>query len=347
MFTDNLLYKKDIETAASAIDWQGLKNAKIAVTGASGLIGTVLIDILMHRNIVFNDNIVIYAFGRSREKITARFGAYLNSPFFIFVEQDLQNPIALNAGVDYIIHGASNTHPVAYATNPINTLLLSVIGTKHILDFAAVHGVKRTVFLSSVEIYGENQGDIERFTEDYSGYIDCNTLRACYTEGKRASESLCQAYIHEKSMDIVIARCCRVYGPTMQDDDTKVIAQFLRCAKDNKNIVLKSKGEQQFSYCYVADVSSALFVILLKGRNGEAYNVSGANSITLLQIAKILADYIHKDIAFEIPSSIETSGYSKAVKALLDSSKLGNLGWTAKDTIEKGLIKTVEILKGL
>jgi nucleoside-diphosphate-sugar epimerase len=342
----NKLYQEDIAIIASCdLSWKTLKNSKILITGATGLIGTFLIDLLMYRNSNFNDNIIIYAVGRNQEKAKVIFKEYFNSSYFIFIEQDIRSPIGLNDDIDYIIHGASNTHPIAYAKESINTILLSVMGTKNILDFAYTHKVQRTLFLSTVEIYGENRGDTEQFKEDYCGYIDCNTVRAGYPEGKRVVESLCQAYIKEKNIDIVIARCCRVYGPTMGNDDSKAIAQFIRNASNNKPIVLKSKGMQQYSYCYVADICSALLVILLNGQNGEAYNISdNTSNFSLSQIAAICADVVKQDVIFDIPSQIEASGYSKVMKALMDNTKLLELSWQAKYTLPDGIRRTVQIL---
>jgi nucleoside-diphosphate-sugar epimerase len=349
LFSASELYKEDIETIASGnIDWNKLKNKSIMITGATGLIGTFLIDVLMYRNAKSDDCITIYAVSRNKEKAMTRFESYFASQYFIFVQIDIQNSFDLKSPIDYVIHGASNTHPVAYSTEPVNTILLSVLGTKAVLDAASAHNVKRTLFLSTVEVYGENRGDVEAFKEDYCGYIDCNTLRAGYPEGKRAAEALCQAYIKEKNLDVVIARCCRVYGPTMGDDDSKAIAQLIRNAAKGENIVLKSKGGQQYSYCYVADVCSALLFLLLNGKNGEAYNVSDVNcDVTLLQIANILSEYTNKEITFDIPSSVESAGYSKATKALLDSSKLKELGWEAEYPIESGIIRTVKILQDM
>jgi nucleoside-diphosphate-sugar epimerase len=349
MFIDNELYKMDIETIASInIDWDKLRNKNILITGATGLIGTFLIDLLMYRNYQYNDNITIYAVSRNKEKAITRFKEYFDSSLFGFISKDIQDSFEFNAHIDYIIHGASNTHPVAYATEPINTILLSLLGTKSILDFVSNYNVKRILFLSTVEIYGENRGDVEIFNEDYCGYIDCNTLRAGYPEGKRAAEALCQAYIKERKIDVIIARCCRVYGPTMRDDDSKAIAQFLLNAAKEENIILKSKGDQLYSYCYVADICSALLVMLLNGKNGEAYNISNNDfKLSLLEIANILSEYTGKDIVFDTPSQIESSGYSKATKALLDSSKLRTLGWKPVYSLKDGIIRTVEILRNM
>ena len=347
MFIKNELYKKDLDSLASSdIDWDKIRNKSILITGATGLIGTFLIDLLMYRNRKYNDGITIYAVGRNKEKAFTRFKEYFDIPFFVFIQQDIQNSFELNAPVDYIIHGASNCHPVVFATEPINIILTSVLGSKSMLDFATAHNVKRTLFLSSGEIYGVNRGDVELFKENYCGYLDCNTLRSCYPEGKRAAETLCQAYVQEKNIDIVIARACHVYGPTMGDDDSKVITQFLRNALNKQNIVLKSKGDQLYSYCYVADICSALLVMLLNGKNGEAYNISDNDgNLSLLEIAHILSEYTHKEVIFDTPSSVESAGYSKATKALLDSSKLRELGWKPMYALKDGIIRTVEILK--
>ena len=342
------LYEDDIHSTAliTSISWDSLINKSILITGATGLIGTFLIDLLMYRNYHFNNNITIHAVSRNKTKASSRFNDYLNSNLFRIIELDLQNIIEFNYNVDYIFHGASNTHPIAYSTDPINTIMLSVLGTKNILDYASSHNVMRTLFLSTVEIYGENRGDVDTFTEDYCGYIDCNTLRAGYPEGKRTAEALCQAYIKEKNIDTVIARCCRVYGPTMGTDDSKAIAQFIRNTVNNEKIVLKSKGGQLYSYCYVADICSALLILLLNGNSGEAYNIAESSSnFTLFQIAGILSQYAGSEVTAEIPTTQETIGYSKATKALLDNSKMKSLGWEPHYCLTKGLRRTVEILR--
>lgn len=347
---DNLRYREDIVYVANlALPWEKLKNKSILISGASGLIGSFLIDTLMEKNIG-GLNCTVYALGRNPDKAKNRFERYWTSPYFIFVSHDINEPLELDdvAQVDYVVHLASNTHPVAYATDPIGTVTANIIGTNNLLKFAVEHHARRFAFASSNEIYGENRADVELFDETYCGYIDSNTLRAGYPESKRCGEALCQAYKKQKNLDVVIPRFTRSYGPTMLQTDTKAISQFIKKAVDGENIVLKSAGTQYYSYTYVADAVSGFLTVLLKGENGEAYNIADeASDIMLKDLAKIIADFAGKEVVFELPDETEKAGFSKATKARLDGSKLKTLGWTAKYDIQQGLERTVKMLTEL
>ena len=186
------------------------------------------------------------------------------------------------------------------------------------------------------------------FNEDYCGYINSNTMRAGYPESKRCGESLCQAYIAQKGLDVVIPRFTRSYGPTMLMSDTKAISQFIKKGIAREDIVLKSAGTQYYSYTYVADAVSGLLTILLCGKCGEAYNIAEEHSdIMLKDLAAIIAGINGKKVVFEIPDAVEAAGYSKATKARLDGSKLAELGWKSHYDIRQGIERTIKILSAL
>lgn len=322
--------------------WGRLKDKTVLISGASGMVGTFLIHVLLQKDL----NVRVIALGRNAERAKERFQEYWESENFSFLSHNINQKLDVKENVDFVIHAASNTHPVAYATDPIGTILTNLIGTKNMLDLADEKQAERFLFVSSVEVYGENRGDTEYFDETYCGYIDCNTLRAGYPEGKRAGEALCQAYIKQRNMDAVIGRLSRTYGPSMLETDTKAISQFIKKGAAKEDIVLKSEGTQLYSYVYVADAVSALLTILLDGRKGEAYNISDKKSdISLRDLAQMIAGYSGVKVRFELPDETERAGYSKATKALLDSGKLRHLGWSAKWTIEDGIRETLEKVK--
>ena len=345
------LYKEDIASVAKLpIDWERLRNRTFLISGASGNIACFLIDVLRAKNL----GIRIYALGRNRERAKERFAAYWEDEDFIFAEGDINQGIHLPIEgqevprIDYILHAASNTHPAAYSADPIGTITTNILGTYNLLEYGAAHGCRRFLYASSVEVYGENRGDAEKFDEAYLGYIDCNTMRAGYPESKRCGEALCQAYIAQKGMDVVMPRLSRTYGPTLLATDTKAISQFIHKGVAGEDIVLKSEGKQLYSYSYVADAVSALLYCLLYGQNGHAYNVADEKSDkTLKELAAIIADYAGKQVVFELPDAKEAAGYSTATKAVLDAAKLKALGWRAQYDMKTGLERTIRILREL
>ena len=347
----NKYYTEDISSVASlALPWDKLKNKSLMLSGATGLIGSFLVDVILDKNIRDNLNCTVYALGRNKEKAMARFSKHQNNPNLVFIPYDANLPLILdNVGVvDYILHLASNTHPMLYATDPIGTITTNIIGLQNMLEFSVEHKAARFVFSSSNEIYGENRGDVEIFDEEYCGYIDCNTLRAGYPESKRCGEALCQAYKAQKGLDVIVARVTRSYGPTMNMSDTKAVSQFIKKGIAGEDIVLKSAGTQYYSYTYMADAVSGLLWVMLEGENGEAYNIADIQGdIMLKDLASIIAEINGKEVVFEIPDEVEAAGYSKATKARLDGSKLQNLGWNPRYDIKSGMERTIDILKSI
>lgn len=346
---DNELYYDDVKYVANLkLPWEKIKDSTVMITGASGLIGSALIDSIMYRNLHNKMNCTIFAIGRNVEKAKQRFFGYWDNDCFNFIVHDINLPLddIFPNKIDYIIHLASNTHPVAYATDPIGTVTANIIGTNNLLEYAVNHKTRRFMFASSNEIYGENRGDVEFFDEHYCGYIDSNTLRAGYPESKRCGEALCQAYLKQKDLDVVIPRLTRSYGPTMLMSDTKAISQFIKKGIEGEDIVLKSEGTQYYSYTYMLDAVAGLLTVLLKGDSGNAYNIADeSGDIMLKDLASIIAGYADRKVVFELPDDVEKAGYSTATKARLAGSKIRKLGWKPRYNIRDGIIRTIEIKK--
>lgn len=346
---NNEKYMEDVRNVAHLdLPWKRLQDKSIMLSGATGLIGSFLIDVILEKNLIDNLNCTVYALGRNEKKASERFSRYIGDSHYRFIPYDVKDPLVCEGvdKVDYLLHLAANTHPMLYATDPIGTITTNIIGVQNMLEFAVEHNATRFAFASSNEIYGENRGDVELFDEDYCGYINCNTLRAGYPESKRCGEALCQAYKVQKGLDVVILRLTRSYGPTMLMSDTKAVSQFIKKGIAGEDIILKSAGIQYYSYTYMADAVSGLLYALLCGENGEAYNIADEQSdIMLKDLAAIIAGIKGKQVVFEIPDAVEAAGYSKATKARLDGEKLKKLGWMPQYTIETGMKRTIDILE--
>lgn len=343
---NNLIYDEDLAIVSNTISPDKLKNKTILVTGATGMVGTFLVDTLMYFNFRKNANIKVIACGRNRNRIVKYFGYYKESSQFVVLQQDVREPFLIKENIDYVIHCASNAHPVAYAEDPVGTMTTNFLGTKNVLDLCVAKKAE-LLFVSTFNVYGKNRGDVMAFTEDYTGNLKIES-RACYPESKRSSETLCHCYASQYGIKFKIARLSRVFGPTMIDTDSKASAQFFRNGINGNDIVLKSNGKQYYSYIYTPDAVSALLFILTKGKNYETYNIGNTNcNIYLGDFAQLVAKETGNKVIFDVQSQKEQKGSMNSVHDILDYSKLSTLGWKPNYKMEDAIVRTLSILKAL
>ena len=342
---DNV-YKNDLAFAFGAINnFELLKDKKILITGATGLIGSYLVDLIMYCNQYGGANVQVYAMGRNEAFARKRFEDYQGSDNFVFVKQDVTDVFNFDYTFNYIIHGAGNATPNSITTDPVGTMNANYFGVYNVLEYSRKYLVEKILYISSSEIYGQGN-DSGIFTEDYSGYVNSTELRSCYPSSKRASETLCVAYNKQYGLNTVIARPAFIYGPTFNTTDNRVVPQFLNNVLEGKDIIMKSEGLQMRSYCYVADCATALLKILFNGKAAEAYNVANKDSIVnIRKVADIIANLEHKKVIFELSDNKEKASYSVITNSILDTTKLEDLGWKGQYPIETGLQQTFEILK--
>ncbi len=334
------LYQEDILNVISTEGIDALRGKKILITGATGMVGVMLIDSLMKLG-----DVKVIAMGRNREKAAERLGEYFDNSNFLFMEHDVCMPFPDGISADYIIPMASNTHPLAYSQFPIETMMINLKGAEHALNLAERTGAT-VVYTSTNEIYG-NAVNNTAFDEDSNGKLNLNNARSCYNESKRSAEAMCQSYMAERGVKVKIARLCRVFGPTMLMSDSKASSQFIKKAVEGDDIVLKSEGNQYFSYTYVADAVRGLLTVLLSGEYGIPYNVSSPKTdVHLRDFARMCAEYNNKSVVFDIPSQTEANGYSVATQAILSNERIKNIGFIGKYEMKDAIRRTIEILRG-
>lgn len=337
-------YRQDILKICQSSDlpWTDLSGCNILVTGATGLIGGCLVETLMQNP---QKDYNVYASGRNEERARNRFKNYVNDKAFHFVRHDVLCPLECDIRFDYIIHAASNASPNFFAQKPVEIIKSNIDGVANLIEYGLKHGMKRFLYVSSGEVYGEGDGRV--FTEDYSGYVNCATPRACYPSSKRAAETLCVAYATEYGADVVIARPCHTYGPHFTEQDNRVYAQFIRNVLQGEDIVMKSTGEQFRSWCYVVDCVSALLYILLKGEKCQAYNIADNTSdITIRELANMIAEIGGRKVIIDIPDAGEKKGYNVVSKSVFSTEKIEKLGWKPLDCDMRTKMKsTINMVK--
>lgn len=339
------MYTPEFEKEAAAVaenipNVERLFNSSFLITGGSGMICSAVADIVFYLNRAKDANIKIYFASRRREEIERRFQANDN---WGYVEFDATKDYATQKEVDYLIYGASNADPATVGKYPVETILMNTAGFNNVVKNTTF---KRGLYISSSEVYGNDA--VAPYKEDAYGYVDILNPRACYPVAKRLAETLCASYGAEYDKDFVTVRPGHIYGPTISPRDSRASAEFSRLARDGKDIVMKSAGNQLRSYCYVYDCASAILAILINGEKSNAYNISNPNSIvTIKQMAEAFAAAANVNLIQEEASAAEKASYNLMTNSSLNSEKLEGLGWKASYGLEAGTKRTIEILRDI
>lgn len=319
-------------------DLSPLSGHNVLVTGATGMIGSMLVQTLMEQSARWGYS--VYALGRNAERARALFSEYGSRKEFHFIRHDITDQLDVPVDFHYIFHLASGAAPQAMRDDPVGIMKANFIGTDNLLSYGMKHNMKRFLLVSSGEVYGE--GVNGAFSETDSGYVDSMRPRSCYPSSKRAAETLCAAYMAQFGADVVVARPCHVYGASFTESDNRAYAQFIRNVVHGEDIVLNSSGTQYRSWLYVEDCVSALLYILLKGERGEAYNVADENScLTIRELAETIAKIGGRQVVVAGDTGND-SGNSNITRAVFNTEKLRKLGWQPKHTYQEVLSEIIK-----
>lgn len=320
----NKITAEDMGYINRRADHESLDGTRVLISGATGLIGKYLVRFLAQYC-----NCTVLAVVRQLERAHSLWEDLGDRVQYIC--SDITELEAVDRSVDYMIHGASVTSSKTFSSRPTETIHTSVEGTRRMLEFARRNPVKGFVFLSTMEVYGTPSTD-EKIRESHGTDLDTMSVRTSYPESKRLCETMCAAYYSEYKVPARMLRLTQTFGPGLAYDDSRVFAEFARCAIEGKDIVLHTKGETKRNYLYLADACTAILTVLTRGDDGEAYN--GANEDTYCSIrdmAELVALQCAKS-AVKVNVELEEAaqekfGYAPVLRMNLDTSKLRGLGW--------------------
>lgn len=313
------------------------------ITGITGFIGSLLTRFLLQSPQYQNHEITIIGLIRDQDKANRLYQSYdcsglsfIPSDLVQLTPQLLRNQYQIQQ-IDYLFHCAANTRSSDMVTYPVETANGILIGTNNVLEIAKEYNVRSMVYLSSMEVYGSVSQSSERFTEDRLGFIDPFSTRSCYPLGKRMAENLCYCYYKQYQVPVKIARLAQTFGPGVLSNENRIFYQFAKCALTGNDIVLHTKGDSVGNYVDSMDAVDALLLLLLKGEDGEAYNIANeANTMTILDMARLVASKIAHNriqVQFDIPKENQF-GYAAKTELRLSAQKIRNLGWNPNFGIE-------------
>ena len=324
-------------------NWNMYRNATVLVTGATGRLGRYIVETLVDVDIKYNLNLRIIGMARNNTKAIEVFGELLDFPNVSFIYQDVNTSIEHNGNVDYIFHTAGPAAPLDFKISSVNTLWAHVNGTHNVLEFAVAHKTKKIFYVSTVEIYGTWKSD-DLIKEEDMGPMPNLNARACYPEAKRLCETMLACYKSNYGIDFCGARFCHTLGAGILLDDGRAFAEFIANSLKGEDIILHSDGSAMRTYTYTPDAINAIFMIMERGESGYMYNVAATeNLISIRDLANLIAKMSPKGTT-KVVFSNEASKmpYLPFKLAIMDTSKIRELGWTPQTDIIKTFKWTIE-----
>jgi len=300
---------------------------KILITGACGLIGSHLCDLLLKQGheVIGVDNL---SNGRLENL----------SKNTHFIEHDIKQPLIYKDKIDRIYHLACPASPVHYQIKPINTMMSSILGTYNMLELAYTHNA-RLLFTSSSEVYGDTKN--QPINESQLGEnIDTLSDRSCYIEGKRAAETLIWNYIKEKQVDIRITRLFNCYGPRMAKNDGRVIANFIH----QRPVIIHGSGKQRRSFCYVTDTVDGINKLMECEYNPGPINIGNPSGyISIKKLSELIFELLKEEPFYLHVSDRSNSEVFQRIPDI--SEAIYHLKWSPIVPLIEGLKETIKEMK--
>lgn len=312
--------------------WNLLRNKKIFATGCTGFIGTWIIYSFLHANKKFNLGAELHCLTRNKKKNQEKF------PGVHFIEGDIENFDLPSGDFDYVIHGATEVASYQQNANHSSLLDVSYVGTKRIIQFAKKAGTKKILFLSSGAAYGTQPLELKYLDEEFTGAPDVTKAKSTYGEAKRVGELL----LFNESIHATSARIFATCGPFLPQESTFAFSNFLDAVIANKNIKINSNGRTTRSYLYIGDLTLWLWILLLKGRDKEIYNVGSEDEISVAELAHMIKTTLKSNVEIEVlGKELELNRFIPENKKIRSEFKINHLV-----SLETGIKKSYEFLKG-
>jgi dTDP-glucose 4,6-dehydratase len=297
------------------------------ITGASGFIGSHLVDYLLARghHVVGMDNFIT----GDRANLE-----HVRDSRFEFIEHNVTEEIRIDGPLDFILHFASPASPIDYLELPIQTLKVGSLGTHKTLGLAKAKKA-RFLLASTSEVYGDPLVHPQK--EDYWGNVNPIGPRGVYDEAKRFAEAMAVAYHRFHGVDVKIARIFNTYGPRMRVRDGRAIPAFISQALQNEPITVFGEGQQTRSFCYVSDLVEGLYRLLTSAHNMPV-NLGNPAEMTIRELAETIrrrtgstSAIVYEALPVDDPK-VRQPDISLARKLL---------GWSPKVPLDEGLTETI------
>lgn len=273
--------------------WGEMHGSRLLLTGATGFIGTHLLESIRHARARTGADVRVIAPARVPGRLRARLPWTADAAWLDVVQGDVRSFAMPPGAVDFAIHSANTASPAEIADEPEATARMVVEGSSRVYALAAAAGARRVLQLSSGSVCGAHFTPAKPITEDDPGEPGGDTPAGQLARAKREAErALLEASREVGVPSVVFARGFALCGPWLPLDAAFAFGNFLGAAMQGGPVVVSGDGTPVRSYLYSRDMVAWLWTMLMKGASGRAYNLGSEHDISIAELADRIAALI-------------------------------------------------------
>jgi len=318
-----------------------LQDKTVLITGVSGFIGAHLLASLALLNDTYKTSpCKIFGVSRNPQRLKQLAPYLLDRNDITILSADVRTFTFSERSFDFVIHAAAPVDPRVLSKDQIQAVDIIANGTKQILQESVRCKVGRFLYISSGAVYGVQPQDLPKLPEDYTGSPDITNSLFAYGEAKRYAEMLCGIFHRTYSIPFVVARPFTFVGPFQDLNAGFAVTQFIRRVLKGEPIQIEGDGTALRSYCYAADLTLALWKILLEGEQGRVYNIGSEETISILELACKVVAISGNNVEVEVKRK-STPG-QKPARYIPDIRRLkSELKFNLKFGLDEALARTI------
>ena len=315
----------------------------IIITGGCGFIGHHFVEHVFLNtdwNIIVIDKLSYASNGFERLRDTQ---CLENDRIKVFTN-DLINPITngvkkeIGHNVNYIVHMAAETHVDNSIKDPKLFLDNNISSTLNMLEYARnLPHLEKFFYFSTDEVFGPALGDT--LFKEWDRHKPTNP----YSASKSAAEQICIAYENTYKIPLIIVNVMNAFGERQHVE--KFIPLCIKKTLNNEKIYIHSYPDKKESgtrfYIHGRNIAAAVFFLIHNGTLGEKYNIAGEKEVSNLDMAKLIAKFVGKELDYEMVD-FHSNRPGHDLRYGLDGAKLFDMGFKLPVNFEESLEKTVK-----
>lgn len=330
----------DFVLERSRDDFRQLRASRLLITGATGFVGSWLMETLLWANERLALDARVVVLSRSPDRYRKTHPHLAADRAVQILAGDVRRSLNAAGSFDACVHAATPASAQLSAEYPMEMLETVFDGMRNVLHLLEGSGRIPLLFTSSGAVYGQQPTALPRIDETYLGGPDPVSPASAYHEGKRVAELMGAIASAAGNIDLKLARLFAFVGPYLPLDAHFAIGNFIGDGLAHRPLQVQGDGTAVRTYLYGSDLATWLWRILVHGTDRRAYNVGSEHAFSIGELAELVSRAFEPRPRVLIQGSPSATAGHRYVPSTMRARQ--ELGLAQHVDLENAVRKTIE-----